>query len=197
MYKRYFLLSVIVGFVLFSLASAADVKPNPPHLADENTNGTTLVGVQIEDRVVMFNTAETTLEKGQFAISGPGVYHVMVCGLEKSTPYYVSLDGGAGVLHLTTEGGLLVFELDLAEGKHTVAISINKKTKCGDVNGDGKITAFDAVLILQHVAHLITLSAEAQTPADVSNDDIITVYDAILVLQRVVGLIDKFPREEM
>jgi len=65
----------------------------------------------------------------------------------------------------------------------------------GDVNGDGNVTAFDAIFVLQHVVGLTTLSAEQQEAADVTDDGAITAYDAVLILQHSVGLITQFPVE--
>ena len=62
--------------------------------------------------------------------------------------------------------------------------------KAGDVNGDGKIDALDASLVLQHDAGLIILDAEAKTAADVNRDGKIDALDASLILQIDAGLID-------
>jgi hypothetical protein len=63
----------------------------------------------------------------------------------------------------------------------------------GDVSGDGRITAFDASLVLQYVVGLIELSDEQKNNADVTDDDTVTALDAALILQYTVGLITKFP----
>jgi len=68
--------------------------------------------------------------------------------------------------------------------------------KFGDINGDGKITALDAVLVLQNIVGLITLTVEQQDAADVTGYGGISALDAALILQRSVGLISKFPREQ-
>ena len=68
----------------------------------------------------------------------------------------------------------------------------------GDVSGNGEVLAYDATLILQQTAGIITLPSTDWprfTPevADVSGDGTIAPYDASLVLQRVVDLIPEFP----
>ena len=64
----------------------------------------------------------------------------------------------------------------------------------GDVSQDGSISAFDASLILQHIAGLITLSPEQQQVSDVTGDGKITDMDAVLILQYTVELITQFPK---
>jgi len=66
----------------------------------------------------------------------------------------------------------------------------------GDVNGDGKVTAYDAVLTLKHVIGLEEIPAEKHDIADVSGNGKITAYDAALILQYSVGIITAFPREQ-
>lgn len=65
----------------------------------------------------------------------------------------------------------------------------------GDVSLNGHIQAYDASLILQHAASVITLSDLQQLVADVSGEAGITAYDASLVLQYVSGIISSFPAE--
>ena len=57
----------------------------------------------------------------------------------------------------------------------------------GDVNGDGKVSAYDASMILQHTVGLIDLTGVAA--ADVNKDGKISAYDASMILQYTVGLI--------
>ena len=58
----------------------------------------------------------------------------------------------------------------------------------GDVNGDEKVTAEDALLVLQHVAKKITLTDADQIEAgDMNGDGKITEHDASLILQTIVG----------
>ena len=61
----------------------------------------------------------------------------------------------------------------------------------GDVNGDGKIRANDAMLVLQHVAMMDVTIDEAA--ADVSGDGKIRSNDAMLILQYVAMTIEEFP----
>lgn len=61
----------------------------------------------------------------------------------------------------------------------------------GDVDGDGRITAADARLILRRAARLITFTPEQDWLADVNGDGVVTAADARLVL-RVAAKLDTF-----
>ena len=62
----------------------------------------------------------------------------------------------------------------------------------GDVSGNGKVTAYDASLVLRYVVGLTNFSEEQRQAADVTGDDTVTALDAALILQYTVGLITKF-----
>ena len=67
---------------------------------------------------------------------------------------------------------------------------------CGDVSGDGKITAYDAGLAARIAVGLNHPDIKSPAAAEVSGDGKVTAYDAALIAQRAVGLIEKFPVEE-
>lgn len=62
----------------------------------------------------------------------------------------------------------------------------------GDVNDNGKIQANDAMLVLRHVAKLVTLDETAQLAADVNGNGKIQANDAMLILRYVAKLITEF-----
>lgn len=62
----------------------------------------------------------------------------------------------------------------------------------GDVNDNGKIQANDALLVLRHVAKLVTLDETAQLAADVNGNGKIQANDALLILRYVAKLITGF-----
>ena len=66
----------------------------------------------------------------------------------------------------------------------------------GDVNGNGTVEATDALLTLQAVVKLTTLTAEQEVAADVDGNAGIAAQDALCILQKVVKLIEEFPVEE-
>lgn len=105
----------------------------------------------------------------------------------------------------SVEAGKVTFTLKpkaLTEGTYNVYISTTDKAlkkvasfkygekpeyTLGDVNGDGKVSAYDASMILQHTVGLIDLAGVAA--ADVNKDGKISAYDASMILQYTVGLI--------
>lgn len=68
----------------------------------------------------------------------------------------------------------------------------------GDTNMDSEITAFDAVMILQHAAEIIIIVNPSPQwgAAEVDGDGDVTAMDGSYVLQYSAGLINKFPIEE-
>ena len=63
----------------------------------------------------------------------------------------------------------------------------------GDVNGDGKINAEDALLCLQHSVKLTTLEGDQFTAADVDESGKIDASDALYILQYSVKLVTELP----
>lgn len=63
----------------------------------------------------------------------------------------------------------------------------------GDADGDGQVTANDALLVLNHVVKLETLEGTSLKAADVNTDESITADDALHILQYVVQLIESLP----
>ena len=66
----------------------------------------------------------------------------------------------------------------------------------GDVDGDGRVSAADALEVLKAVVGNVTLTEEQIMLADVDGDEKITSVDALYILKKVVGKIDQFPVEE-
>lgn len=78
----------------------------------------------------------------------------------------------------------------------TVNLAISDRTVTyGDVNGDSKVDAEDAQLILDYEAHCIS-SLPVMAAADVSGDGVIDSNDAVLIIQFENSRFDKFPVEE-
>ncbi len=63
----------------------------------------------------------------------------------------------------------------------------------GDVSLNGQVLAYDASLVLQSTALLITLNPLQELVGDVSGSAGVTAFDASLILQYVAGLIPAFP----
>ena len=73
---------------------------------------------------------------------------------------------------------------------------LNPVVRLGDINGDGKIDAVDALLALQHSVQLSVLEGDKLTAADVNRDGRVDASDALLMLQHSVGLITEFPNAQ-
>jgi len=102
-------------------------------------------------------------------------------------------NGGAGVpgVLLTLEGDRVYTGQSDANGAYTVSGApaddyTLTPSKSDGVNG---ISAYDASLVLQHDAGLITLSGYAATAGDVNKNGSITSMDAFYILQKAVDLI--------
>ena len=67
----------------------------------------------------------------------------------------------------------------------------------GDVDGDGAITAMDALLTLQSAAQTTALSSAQQTAAEVGGAVGVAADDALLILKKATGAIDRFPAEAL
>ncbi|MFY9114328.1 MAG: CAP-associated domain-containing protein [Dethiobacteria bacterium] len=62
------------------------------------------------------------------------------------------------------------------------------ETKPGDVNGDGAVCVSDAILVLQDVVGIRSLSAGERERADLNGNGKVDVSDAIRILRIIVGL---------
>lgn len=60
--------------------------------------------------------------------------------------------------------------------------------RMGDVNGDGRITNADVVLIARHIIGLSKIAAEREFLGDVNNDGGLTLADAIYLARYILGL---------
>ena len=57
----------------------------------------------------------------------------------------------------------------------------------GDVNGDGEINSYDALMVLQHVVGLKTLTSVQFNAGDMNSDGTLNSFDALLILRKSVG----------
>ena len=60
-------------------------------------------------------------------------------------------------------------------------------TVMGDIDGDGQVTSYDALMILQTVTGSADMSEEQKISADSDMDSDITSYDALTLLQYITG----------
>ncbi|MBQ6819480.1 MAG: hypothetical protein IJP35_07745 [Clostridia bacterium] len=66
----------------------------------------------------------------------------------------------------------------------------------GDVDGNGKVEATDALEVLKAVVGKVTLTDEQLVLADTDGNGEVDATDALNILKKVVGKIDKFPVEQ-
>ena len=59
---------------------------------------------------------------------------------------------------------------------------------CGDLNDDGDVNIFDAIIALQITVGLIDPTPDQMILGDVVRNGVINVFDVILILQDIVGL---------
>ncbi len=69
---------------------------------------------------------------------------------------------------------------------------LNPAVMLGDINGDGKIDASDALIALQHSVQLTKLEGDKFAAADVNRNGVVDASDALLILQYSVHLITEF-----
>lgn len=62
----------------------------------------------------------------------------------------------------------------------------------GDVDQDGRITAYDASLILQSISELTALTANQEEAADTDHNGTVTAFDASRIIQYVSEIISGF-----
>ncbi len=76
-------------------------------------------------------------------------------------------------------------------------MSFAQSMKYGDLDGDTKITATDALEALKSVVGKVTLSDQQKIAGDVNVSSKVDAADALMILQFVVGKISIFPAQEM
>lgn len=98
---------------------------------------------------------------------------------------------------LTTDG--IEYYLSVSDGVNTTLFGSGDKpyrvtvklaidaSSLGDVDGDGSITAKDALMLLQAVNGLYNLTNEQFARADIDRDDHISAQEALIILQYVSG----------
>ncbi len=117
-------------------------------------DGTTLLGSQISDWIVMFSKEETQLEIGQFNITGTGRYKSIIADLVPGSTYSIYLDGNHIGNYVAKESGLIEFEM-LLNGSHTINIS----SGITDNINPGKITDLSATTGNQAGTVILTWTA--------------------------------------
>lgn len=97
---------------------------------------------------------------------------------------------------LTDAQKALVTNLAKLEAAEAAIAALKAPTvKYGDVNGDGKDDATDALEILKSVVGKVTLNDAQNKAADTNGDSKVDAADALNILKKVVGKLGKYPVE--
>ena len=70
-----------------------------------------------------------------------------------------------------------VEHLDYLYGDYTI----------GDVNGDGNVNTFDALLVMRYALGLVELKGSKLKAADFNGDSTVSSYDALVLMRHVLG----------
>ena len=122
-----------------------------------------------------------------------GEYDNDYCALQP-TQSAIVIDMNAIVLAATEPDGILTEYLpeNLVTYDRVVIIS----TIYGDVDGDGNVSAADALEVLKSVVGKVTLTDSQILAADVDGSGNVDAADALDILKKVVGKIEKFAVEQ-
>ena len=131
-----------------------------------------------------------------------GMIHIAAAG---SMPLEVGTEGILVKIHFEVQGhedlgGLFEVQFNeilFNEEYNNINVSALEIAlfQLGDASLNSDVTAFDAALVLEHVAELGTLSDIQLEVADASMDMSLSAMDASLILQHVVGLINLMDSE--
>jgi len=103
-----------------------------------------------------------------------------------------SADAVEGTLTFTVYASVLrtgtIIITNATDGTVEAAI-VKAKYVLGDIDENGYINVSDALLILQHVVGITTLTDAQKLPANTDGNEFVNVSDALLILQLVVGII--------
>lgn len=129
--------------------------------------------VPTEQNIVYINQAAAG-EDGKLAFTGSDAAYPMTM---TSGTYYVYLVGDGKEFSKENPAASFTYEAGYT---------------LGDVDGNGRIQALDALCVLKHVANVEMLNATGKLAADVDNNGKIQALDALTILQFVAGVIPKF-----
>lgn len=117
---------------------------------------------------------------------------------------YIDQTGGVTTINFT----LFPYQLEVGEYNVYVSSTGGSYTKVasfsvtdnweeapytlGDVDQDGRITAYDASLILQSISELTALTANQEEAADTDHNGTVTAFDASRIIQYVSEIISGF-----
>jgi len=145
-------------------------------------NATVTDNVQVEKVVLFYRTAgEEQWHESQMGKLGDKYSAIIPSQLitTDGLEYYIRAFDGVSY---TYKGS--------AEEPYFVSVSQAVETNAmGDVNGDGRITVFDALLILQQLNNMVNLTAEEFARGDLNGDGQLSSAEAMRIVQYANGVI--------
>ena len=151
------------------------------YVLNKETDGSVIVAFMPVD---ICNSDVIDIIEFTFVAKKTGVAEIEITGEEWHDDYY-------GETLWLYEGGS-----NVPEGmERTISVTVEESAPAefilGDVNGDTKISAADARIVLRAAARIETLSASAEKSADVDKNGKVNAADARMIL-RVAARIDSF-----
>jgi gingipain R len=131
-------------------------------------------GAIVTARGICWSTSQNPTVSGSHTTDGTGTgsFTSSMTGLTANTTYYVRA-------YATNSAGT-------AYGEELSFTTLPDGIP-GDVDGNGTLTMYDAVLILRHSTGGNQLTGQALLNADLNGDGNVTMYDAVLLLRMVVN----------
>jgi len=174
--------------VVKDTAKVTVIKPGAPYFTDVMPDITVNSGNEVSYTYVAVDPNASTGDIVSYSLvdAPAGAVINASTGVFKWTPNVDQVGKNNIIVKASDQGGL--FSLD------TAVVTV-KSALLGDVSGNGAIGSYDATLVLQHVAGMITLAGDSLTLADVSGNGTVGSLDASYILQYVAGIITKFPAE--
>ena len=105
-----------------------------------------------------------------------------------NTEYYYSGDFNADVSGSGEYRVRISVKVNGEKAEKTAEFTYDESVFLGDVNGDGRITAYDARLVLRYSAKMESFTEKQKGFADVNSDGKITSADARIVLRMAAKL---------
>lgn len=137
----------------------------------------------VKDSTITFYYAQTyTLESHWIDTLNRKNVKIELAGLYKDSTRFKFETTDGEPLILTSEG--------------TLEFTNTSSAVLGDVNGDGAVTARDAVLVLKYLVGLRTCADDQIARMDVDGSGKPSTIDAVYLLRYVAGLIEEFPKQK-
>lgn len=100
----------------------------------------------------------------------------------------------AGTIYIDLEVEYDHVDEDPADGFCDICGTEMETVLLGDVNGDGMVDIFDALMTLDYATGALAEGVELDlVAADVNNDGVVDIFDALIILDYATGAIDKWP----